>query len=99
MVVVPLLDPRQTRHALDLACKLAADRGARVLLIAPLFVESELPLDAQFDDDEAALRTELDRERALVESYGISAHGQIVRARHVSSGAVWPTSRTRWVHR
>ena len=34
-IVVPLLDQEETEHALDLACRLAADRGARVVLVAP----------------------------------------------------------------
>ena len=86
MVVVPLLEPEQTRHALDLGCRLAADRGAHVLLVAPLFVENELPLDAHFHEEEAALREELARERAIAESYGIAAHGKIVRARRGQLG-------------
>lgn len=81
MVVVPLLEPEHTRHALDLACRLAAERGSRVLLLAPLYVEWELPLDAHFTQEEAALQAELGRERAIAESYGVGAHGQIVRTR------------------
>jgi hypothetical protein len=81
MVVVPLLEPQHTRHALDLACQLASDHGARVLLLAPLHVDWELPLDAHFRAEEAALRSELARERALAESYGVSAEGRIVRSR------------------
>src|SRR3989440_11301239 len=81
MVVLPLLATEPTRHVLDLACRLAADRGSRVLLLAPLYVDWELPLDAHFTREEAALRVELGRERALAESYGVSAHGAIVRAR------------------
>ncbi|TML56090.1 MAG: hypothetical protein E6F93_03250 [Actinobacteria bacterium] len=81
MVLVPLLGVEQTRHALDLACRLASDRGSRVLLLAPLYVDWELPLDAHFEQEEAALRIELARERALAESYGVGAHTRIVRAR------------------
>src|SRR3982751_3865411 len=81
MVVVPLLEPEHTRHALDLACQLASERRSRVLVVAPLYVEWELPLDAHFHAEEAALRAELVRERALVESYGVSARGEIVRVR------------------
>jgi basic amino acid/polyamine antiporter, APA family len=81
MVVVPLLEPTHTRHALDLACRLASDRGSRVLLLAPLYVDWELPLAAHFTAEEAALHEELARERALAESYGVGAHTQIVRAR------------------
>ena len=81
MVVVPLLDAGHTRHALDLACRLASDRGSRVLLLAPLYVDWELPLEAHFKREEAALQAELDRERAIAESYGVGAHTQIVRTR------------------
>jgi nucleotide-binding universal stress UspA family protein len=80
-VVVPLLDRGHTRHALDLACQLASERRSRVLVLAPLYVEWELPLNAHFQAEEAALRAELRRERALAESYGVSARGEIVRAR------------------
>jgi hypothetical protein len=80
-VVVPLLEPEHTRLALDPACQLTSERRSRVLLLAPLYVEWELPLDAHFDDEEAALRAELRRERALAESHGVSARGEIVRAR------------------
>jgi nucleotide-binding universal stress UspA family protein len=81
MVVVPLLDAEQTRHALDLACRRAAVRGSRVLVVAPRYVDWELPLNAHFQREEAALRVELDREGAIAESYGVGAHGQIVRTR------------------
>lgn len=80
-VVVPLLDPGYTEHALDLACHLAVVRRTRVLVVAPLFVEWELPRDAHFAAEERRLRAELDRTRALAESYGIGAHGKIVRVR------------------
>jgi hypothetical protein len=80
-VVVPLLEPEHTRHALDLACQLASERRSHVLVLAPLYVEWELPLDAHFHDEEAALRAELRRERALAESYGVTARGEIVRTR------------------
>ena len=79
MVLVPLLGVEQTRHALDLACRLASDRGSRVLLLAPLYVDWELPLDAHFEQEEAALRIELARKRALAESYGVGAHTELGR--------------------
>jgi hypothetical protein len=80
-VVVPLLEPEPTEHALDLACRLASERGSRVLLLAPLYVDWELPLDAHFTREEATLRVELGRERAIAESYGVVAQAQVVRAR------------------
>jgi nucleotide-binding universal stress UspA family protein len=86
-IVVALLGTEESEHALDLACRLAADRGARVLLVAPLFVDPELPLDAHFDEDEAALRVELARTRALASSYGVTIHERVVRTRHGQLGA------------
>lgn len=86
-IVVPLLDSAESEHALDLACRIAADRGSRVLLLAPLFVEAELPLDAHMQAEELALHAELERTRALAESYGIAVRTRIERARSGQLGA------------
>jgi nucleotide-binding universal stress UspA family protein len=80
-IVVPLLEGAETEHALDLACRLAADRHARVVLVAPLFVERELPLDARFDGELRALRDRLDTAAAVAASYGVGVRREIVRTR------------------
>ncbi len=80
-IVVPLLEGEETEHALDLACRLAADRRARVVLVAPLFVERELPLDARFDEEVHALRDRLDSAAAVAGSYGVGVRREIVRTR------------------
>jgi nucleotide-binding universal stress UspA family protein len=86
-IVVPLLGLEETEHALDLACRLAADRGAHVVLVAPLVVPQELPMNAHFDDEAAALREPLARAAAIAESYGVSAHRLTVRTRERALGA------------
>ena len=40
-IVVPLLDREETEHAVDLACRLAADRCARIVLVAPAVLERD----------------------------------------------------------
>ncbi|MGH2997912.1 MAG: universal stress protein [Gaiellaceae bacterium] len=85
-IVVPLLGRAETEHALDLACRLAADRGARVVLVAPLVVPQELPLDAHFQDEEESLRRALGHAAAIAESYGVAARRQIVRTRDRALG-------------
>ena len=80
-IAVPLLEREETEHALDLACRLAADRRARVVLVAPLFVERELPLDARFDEELRALRDRLDSAAAVAASYGVGVRREIVRTR------------------
>ncbi len=85
-IVVPLLGREETEHAVDLACRLAADRGARVVLVAPLVVEPELPLNAQFPDETAGLRHQLDEAAAIAESYGVTAKKRLVRTRERALG-------------
>ena len=85
-IVVPLLGREETDHAVDLACRLAADRRARVVLVAPLVVEPELPLNAQFPRETAALRAQLDEAAAIAESYGVGARKTLVRTRDRALG-------------
>ena len=85
-IVVPLLGREETDHAVDLACRLAADRRARVVLVAPLVVEPELPLNAQFPEEIAALRAQLDEAAAIAESYGVGARKRLVRTRERALG-------------
>ena len=68
-IVVPLLGREETQHAVDLACRLAADRRARVVLVAPLVVQPDLPLDAQFVAETAELRAELGDAASIADSY------------------------------
>jgi len=85
-IVVPLLDQEETEHALDLACRLAADRGARVILVAPAILERELPLDAHLDGQLVGLKERLESAAALAASYGVAVRREIVRARPGSFG-------------
>jgi nucleotide-binding universal stress UspA family protein len=80
-IVVPLLEREETEHALDLACRLAADRRARVVLVAPLLVDRELPLDARFDGELRSLKERLESAAAVAGSYGVGVRREIVRTR------------------
>lgn len=85
-IVVPLLDREETEHALDLACRLAADRGARVILVAPLVVDRELPLNAHMDGTVTGLEERLESAAAVAASYGVGVRREIVRTRPGSLG-------------
>jgi nucleotide-binding universal stress UspA family protein len=80
-IVVPLLDLEETEHALALACRLAADRGARVVMVAPLVVERELPLDAHFEQERAELEARLEVAAGAVSADGVTLRREIVRTR------------------
>jgi nucleotide-binding universal stress UspA family protein len=85
-IVVPVLDREETEHALDLACRLAAERGARVVLVGPLVVERELPLNAHMDERLTDLKERLESAAALATSYGVGVRQEIVRTRPGSHG-------------
>ena len=85
-IVVPLLDSEETEHALDLACRLAADRRARVVLVAPLVVERELPLNAHMDSALTRIEGRLESAAAVASSYGVGVRREIVRTRPGSLG-------------
>ena len=85
-IVVPLLDGEETEHALDLACRLAADRGARVVVVAPLVVERELPLNAHMDGKLTGLKERLESAAAVASSYGVAVRREVVRTRPGSLG-------------
>jgi nucleotide-binding universal stress UspA family protein len=85
-IVVPLLDGEETEHALDLACRLAADRGARIVLVAPAVLERELPIDAHLDGQLVSLRKRLDSAGAVASSYGVGVRRELLRTRPGSFG-------------
>jgi nucleotide-binding universal stress UspA family protein len=85
-IVVPLLDREETEHALDLACRLAADRGARVVLVVPAVLERELPLNAHLDGQLVSIEERLELATAVASSYGVAVRREIVRTRPGSLG-------------
>jgi nucleotide-binding universal stress UspA family protein len=80
-IVVPLLEQEETAHALDLACRLAADRRAQIVLVAPAVLERELPLNAHLDGALTELKTRFESATAVASSYGVGVRRQIVRTR------------------
>jgi nucleotide-binding universal stress UspA family protein len=80
-IVVPLLALDETEHALALGYRLAADRGARIVAVAPLVVDRELPLDAHLHEEREDLEKRLDSAAAALKSRGVSLRREIVRTR------------------
>jgi nucleotide-binding universal stress UspA family protein len=55
--------------------------GARVVLVAPLVVERELPLNAHMDGALTGLKERLESAAAVAGSYGVAVRREIVRTR------------------
>jgi APA family basic amino acid/polyamine antiporter len=83
-IVVPILPGRPSDDALDVACRLAAERGARVVALTVLEVPLDLPLDAPLAEAERVANAELDEAVAIGETYGVRVVGRLVRGRSAS---------------
>jgi APA family basic amino acid/polyamine antiporter len=87
-ILVPLVEGRESLDALDVACRLAADRHATVVAVTMIEVPVSLPIDAPAPEGEAAANEILDAAATLVESYGVRFIGRIVRARSAGRAIV-----------
>ena len=67
-IVVPIVPGRPSDDALDVACRLAAERGARVVALSVIEVPLELPLDAELPEEEGQANDELDEAVAVGET-------------------------------
>jgi APA family basic amino acid/polyamine antiporter len=80
-IIVPLAPGRSTEEALDVACRLATDRGARIVAVAVVEVPMDLPLDAELPEEERRANELLDDARTVGDSYGVDVVGRLVRRR------------------
>ena len=87
-IVVPIVPGRPSDDALDVACRLAAERGARVVALTVIEVPLELPLDAELPEEERQANDELDEAVAIGDTYGVRVVGRLVRGRSASAEIV-----------
>jgi basic amino acid/polyamine antiporter, APA family len=87
-IVVPIVPGRPSDDALDVACRLAAERGARVVALTVLEVPLDLPLDTPLPEEERVANAELDEAVAIGDTYGVRVVGRLVRGRSASKEIV-----------
>ena len=87
-ILVPIVPGRPSDDALDVACRLATERGARVVALTVLEVPLELPLDAELPEEERIANDELDEAIAIGDTYGVRVVGRLVRGRSASAEIV-----------
>jgi APA family basic amino acid/polyamine antiporter len=81
-ILVPVAPGYPSDEAMDVACRLARERGARIVAMTVIHVPLELPLDAYLPDEVQEANEQLDEARAIGESYGVNVIARIVRARN-----------------
>ena len=88
-VLVPVVSRRESEAAVDLACRLAAERGASIVAMTVIEVPLQLPLDAALGSDEERKANDLlDEVRAIGDAYGVEVIGRLVRARRAGRAIV-----------
>ena len=87
-ILVPIVPGRPSDDALDMACRLATERGARVVAFTVLEVPLGLPLDVALPDEERIANDELDEAIAIGDTYGVRVVGRLVRGRSASAEIV-----------
>jgi APA family basic amino acid/polyamine antiporter len=87
-ILVPVADALESEEAVDLACRLAAERGASIVAVTVIEVPLELPLDARLPEEERRADELLDEARAIGDSYGVGVIGRLLRARRAGRAIV-----------
>ncbi len=88
-VLVPVVWQRESEAAVDLACRLAAERGGSIVALTVIEIPLELPLDAPLDDKTLHHADDLlDEARAIGDAYGVDVVGRLVRARRAGRAIV-----------
>jgi len=87
-ILVPTIAGQASDDALDVACSLAAERGASVVALAVVEVPLDLPLAAPLPDAEQAANRELDEAVEIGDSYGVRVRPRLVRGRSAGRAIV-----------
>jgi APA family basic amino acid/polyamine antiporter len=87
-ILVPVVEGRESEEAVDVACRLAAERRATIVALRVIVVPLDRPLDTALPDEEGQADRLLDRARDLGELYGVRVISRIVRARQAGGAIV-----------
>jgi len=87
-ILVPVKPGRASEEAIDLACRLAADRGASIAALSVIVVPLDQPLDTRLEEEERMADEALDIAAAIAELYGVKFTERLVRARHAGRAIV-----------
>jgi len=87
-ILVPVKPGRASEEAIDVACRLAADRGAALAAVSVVVVPLELSLDSRLEEEEQRAYEALDAAAAIAELYGVTATERLIRARHAGRAIV-----------
>ncbi|HEU4971330.1 MAG TPA: universal stress protein, partial [Gaiellaceae bacterium] len=86
-LLVPVIPGQPSDAAMDVACRLAAERRARIIALNVVEVPLDRPVTDRFPDLEATGNAELDEAVAIGDSYGVRVLTRLDRA-HAAGPAI-----------
>jgi APA family basic amino acid/polyamine antiporter len=87
-ILVPIVSGPEAHEAIDLAARLAAERGATIVALRVVVVPLDRPLEAEMHAEEAEADRLLDDARMVASSYGVRTIDRMVRARNAGRAIV-----------
>jgi len=87
-ILVPVVAGPESREAIDLASRLAAERGATIVALRVIVVPMDQPVDTPLEEQEAEADRLLDEARLIADSYGVRTTDRLVRARSAGRAIV-----------
>ncbi len=87
-IIVPLLDRATWRDAVDVACDLAAEHRATILLVHVIEIPWTLGLDVPLPEVEEEARSLLEAGRTVVAGRGLQVEARILRHRAATEAIV-----------
>jgi APA family basic amino acid/polyamine antiporter len=87
-ILVPIVSGPESHESVDLAARLAAERGATIVALRVIVVPLDQPLEADMHEQELEADRLLDDARATAEIYGLRMVDRIVRSRSAGRAIV-----------
>jgi APA family basic amino acid/polyamine antiporter len=87
-ILVPIAAGYPSDEAMDVACRLAAERRASIVALTAIPIPLDLPLDTWVPDEVREANEQLDEARAIGDSYGVRVIGRIARTRNIGRAIV-----------
>ncbi len=92
-ILAPVVDSPQSREAVHIACRLAAERRSQIIAMRVIVVPVELPLDTPLPEQDELADRLLDEAHDIGELYGVRVIERVTRARHAGRTIVEEATR------
>jgi basic amino acid/polyamine antiporter, APA family len=92
-ILVPIVSGREAHEAVDLAARLAAERGSTIVALRVVVVPLDCPIDIDMSAEEEEADRLLDDARLAASAYGVRTIDRIVKARNAGRAIVEEAAR------